>query len=148
MAALVLDPSPRDFTSAEEMRDIDDDRMFNSIKFGRRGTAMKPFGGILKDAEIKDLIAFVRHTFIEKKAGNILYHSPENHWEGFQAKYPEAIGYFLYHGDESELTEELKLGKKFFDNSCVTCHLTRKRSGTGGDISFSPASDGGQEAIP
>lgn len=126
------------------MRGIDDDRMFKSIKFGRPDTAMKPFGGILKDTEIKELIAFIRHTFIEKKAGNILYHSPENDWEGFQAKYPEAIRYFLYQGDESGLTEELKLGKRFFETSCVTCHLTRKRSGTGGAIRFNPTGDVGQ----
>jgi mono/diheme cytochrome c family protein len=123
------------------MREIDDDRMFRSIKFGRPETAMKPFEGILRDIEIKSIIAFIRHTFIEKKAENILYHSPENQWEDFQQKYPEAIAYFLYQGDESELTEELEIGKMYFDTTCVSCHLVRKRPGPGEGLRFHTEGD-------
>ena len=89
---------------------------------------MKPFGGILKDSEIKGLIAFIRHAFIEKREANILYHSPENQWYDFQKKNPEAIAYFLFKGSEEELTDELKIGKKLFDTSCVACHLVKERS--------------------
>ena len=110
------------------MAEIDDERMFQSIKFGRPKTAMKPFGGILKDKEIRELIAFIRHMFIEKNETNILYHSPENQWYDFQEKNPEAIAYFYYQSGEGELTDEMKIGKKLFDTSCVACHLVRKRS--------------------
>lgn len=110
------------------MRGIDDERMFQSIKFGREKTAMKPFGGILKDGEIKTLIAFIRYTFIEKNATNILYHSPENQWYDFQKKNPEAIAYFLFQDGEGELTDEMIIGQKLFDTSCVACHLITKRA--------------------
>lgn len=113
------------------MRGISDERMFQSIKFGRPATAMKPFGGILKDDEIRALIAFIRYTFIDKNETNILYHSPENQWYDFQKKNREAIAYFLFRGSEKELSDELKIGKKLFDGSCVSCHLVRRRSAPG-----------------
>ena len=113
------------------MRGIDDKRMFQSIKFGRPNTGMKPFGGILKDNEIRELIAFIRHTFIEKNEVNILYHSPENQWYDFEEKNREAIAFFLFQGSEDELTDEMKIGRMLFDSSCVACHLVRKRSAPG-----------------
>ncbi len=119
------------------MRGIDDERMFQSIKFGRPNSAMNPFGGILKDREIRKLIAFIRHVFIEKKETNILYHSPENQWYDFQKKNPLAVAYFYFQGDEGKLTDEMKIGKKLFDASCVACHLVRKRSAPGEKAIFS-----------
>lgn len=113
------------------MLGIDDERMFQSIKFGRPKTAMKPFGGILKDGEIRGLVAFIRYMFIEKNETNILYHSPENQWYDFQKKNREAVAYFYFQGDEGELTDEMKIGKRLFDTSCVACHLVRKRSAPG-----------------
>ena len=135
-AALVLNPSPRNFTNPDEMIDIHANHMFESIKFGRQDTAMQPFGGILKDEEIKNLVLFICHTFIDKNEPNILYHSPDNQWFDFQKKYPIAIRYFLFKGDEGNLSEELKKGKSIFNSTCVACHLTRKREEPGENLLF------------
>lgn len=129
MAANVLSPRPRNFTDDSEMKLIDNSRMFYSIKNGRDGTAMKPFKEILTDTEIKSVAAFIRYAFIEKRFKNINYHSPENQWYDFEKKYPEAIRYFLYNGEENNLSEELKAGKRIFESTCITCHLTKKESG-------------------
>ena len=120
------------------MRGIGDRRMFQSIKYGRPGTAMKPFSGILADSEIDAVIAFIREVFVEKRGENIRYHSPENQWGGFEDKYPEAIRYFLYRGDERNLTEELARGKRIFRSSCVTCHLKREGDAEKGVPYFKP----------
>ena len=111
------------------MKLIDNRRTFYSIKNGRDGTAMKPFKEILTDHEIESVIAFIRHAFIEKRFENIRYHSPENGWHDFEVKYPEAIRYFLYNGEEDHLSEELKAGKRIFESTCITCHLVRNREG-------------------
>lgn len=100
--------------------------MFNSIKNGRDGTAMKPFREILTDNEIESVIAFIRYAFIEKRFENIRYHSPENGWYGFEKKYREAVNYFLYAGKEDQLSEELITGKRIFESTCITCHLTKE----------------------
>lgn len=112
------------------MKLIGNSRMFYSIKNGRDGTAMKPFKEILTDAEIKSVTAFIRYAFIEKRFRNINYHSPENQWYDFEKKYSEAIRYFLYNGDENNLSEELRAGKRIFESTCITCHLTKKETGS------------------
>lgn len=125
MAANVLSPKPRDFTDPDKARQLSDHRIFDSIKNGRNGTAMKPFKGILSDKEIESVAAFIRHAFIEKRFENIRYHSPENGWRDFEDKYPEAIQYYFYRGENERLPENLKIGKRIFESSCITCHLAR-----------------------
>lgn len=125
----MLAPQPRNFTDPTEMKGIDDRRMFLSIKKGRQGTAMKAFNGILADEEIESVAAFIRYAFIEKRLKNINYHSAENQWHDFEKKYPEAVEYFLYEGDEAHLTEELKTGKGIFESTCITCHLVKGNMG-------------------
>jgi hypothetical protein len=129
LAANVLSPRPKNFTDPSGMKEIDNCRMFYSIKNGRDGTAMKPFKEILTDLEIKNVVAFIRYAFIEKRFKNINYHSPENQWYDFDEKYPEAIRYFLYNGEEEHLSEELKAGKKIFESTCITCHLVKRETG-------------------
>ncbi|MBI4714542.1 MAG: c-type cytochrome, partial [Nitrospirae bacterium] len=138
LAALVLTPRPRDFTDPGAMRGIDSPRMFQSIKYGRPGTAMKPFSGVLADPEIEAVIAFIREVFVENRGENIHYHSPENQWVGFEQKYPEAIRYYFYRGDERDLPEDLARGRRIFRSSCVTCHLKREGEGGEGGPYFKP----------
>jgi mono/diheme cytochrome c family protein len=59
-AAATLNPRPTDFTSGAVMKEIGDARMLKSIKEGRPGTAMVAWGGILKDQDIEDVIAYTR----------------------------------------------------------------------------------------
>lgn len=58
-----FDPRPRDLTDAQYMRGLSDDYLFRIIKMGG-GLFGKPnmpaWGGLLKDEEIRDLIAHLR----------------------------------------------------------------------------------------
>jgi cytochrome c oxidase cbb3-type subunit III len=59
-----LDPKPRDFTDCARMKAITDDTLFTAIKEG--GAAVKlskdmpPWKDGMEDAEIHDLVAYVR----------------------------------------------------------------------------------------
>jgi len=64
-AAAGMTPPPRNFTSATEMKGIDDARLHKSIVEGRPGTPMVGFGKTLKPADIDDVIAYVK-TFLKK----------------------------------------------------------------------------------
>lgn len=126
-AARELNPPPRDFTDTDQMRGLDAQVMFEAVKYGREGTAMQPFQRLLSDREIQSAVAFIQYAFIARKAENIRYHSADNQWVDFDKKYPWASRYLRYEGDDSNLPEELKIGKQTFEVACVTCHLPKKR---------------------
>ena len=140
---MAVDPPPRDFTDPEEMRGIDAARMFQSVKYGRPGTAMKAFATILTDEEISRVVSYARYAFVEGKERNIRYHSAENGWAEFERKNREAIGFFLYEGNLRDLPEELERGKRIFATACVTCHLMRRQGGAAGDV----AVEGEEDAV-
>jgi mono/diheme cytochrome c family protein len=109
------------------MKGIGVGRMFRSIKYGRPGTAMNAFQNVLTDREIEAVIAYIQGVLARRPGGDSAYHSRENRWEGFASKYPEAIRYFLYEGDDGTLSRDLMIGKSVYESSCVTCHLVKKK---------------------
>ena len=64
-AAAGMTPPPRNFTSATEMKGIDDARLHKSIVEGRPGTPMVGFGKTLKPVDIDDVIAYIA-AFLKK----------------------------------------------------------------------------------
>ena len=54
-----LDPSPRNFTCGETMKDISDGQLFWIIKKGSIGTGMMAFSG-MPDNQIWQLIQYIR----------------------------------------------------------------------------------------
>ncbi len=122
-AGATLKPKPRSFTDAKRMRTLSTSTMMDAVKNGRPGTAMQPFATILNDHEIASVVAFIRYAFVDEKAGNIRYHSPNNGWSDFQRKYTSSIAYFFHEGSEDELSPDQEWGKRVFEISCVSCHL-------------------------
>jgi cytochrome c oxidase cbb3-type subunit 3 len=63
-AAAALNPKPRDHTDKETMSKMSDDDLLKVIKNGGasigKSPLMPPWGGALKDDQIKDVIAYVR----------------------------------------------------------------------------------------
>ncbi len=59
-----LDPTPADHSDASYMDALSDEHLFKVVKYGGtavdRSPLMAPWGGTLSDAEIVDVIAFVR----------------------------------------------------------------------------------------
>jgi mono/diheme cytochrome c family protein len=62
--AAALNPKPRDHTDKEYMSKLSDEDLFKVIKNGGasigKSPLMPPWGGTLKDDQIKDVIAYVR----------------------------------------------------------------------------------------
>lgn len=58
-AAMGMTPPPRNFTSAADMKGIDEARLKKSIAEGRPGTPMVGFGKTLKAGDIDDVVAYV-----------------------------------------------------------------------------------------
>jgi len=70
----VLQPPPADLASREQMARFDDTYLFWLVKLGRIGVTeekgfdyMEPFGHVLKDAQIRGIVRYIREAFIEGK---------------------------------------------------------------------------------
>ncbi len=63
-AAAALNPKPRDFTDKALMSQKTDERLFSVIKNGGAANGlsplMAPWGSVLKDDQIRDVIAYIR----------------------------------------------------------------------------------------
>jgi cytochrome c oxidase cbb3-type subunit 3 len=55
-----LKPQPRNFADSVEMARVTEDRIYRAIKEGRPGTAMAPWGQVLSETQIGDLIDYIR----------------------------------------------------------------------------------------
>jgi len=60
-----LNPKPLNFACAETMKDISAGQMFHVIKNGSKGTGMMAYGKTLKDAQIWDVVKYIRSTWVE-----------------------------------------------------------------------------------
>jgi len=58
--ARLLKPRPRNFTDPVEMARVNDDRMYRALKMGRPGTAMAPWGQVLSEPQMGDVVDYVR----------------------------------------------------------------------------------------
>lgn len=62
--APALAVQPRNHTSAKDMSTLSDDNVFKAIKEGGiavgKSNQMPPFGGLMTDAEIHELVAYLR----------------------------------------------------------------------------------------
>ena len=61
-AAATMNPKPRNFTNAADMKGIDDARLHKSISEGTRtpGSAMVGFAKTLKVSDIDDVVAYIK----------------------------------------------------------------------------------------
>ena len=99
--------------------------MIQAVTSGRSGTAMKSFSQKLTQEQIEAVVDFVRQEFMVNKAENTRYHTVENGWpdhQRYSAAFPFALGEIPIDTPGESLTEEQRLGKRVFLQSCVTCH--------------------------
>ena len=131
VAASFLTPSPVDFTSAKAAL-FTPEHIVSVLQNGKTGTAMPSFHNVLTSAEMAQVAAFVMDEFIQRKAPNTRYHTPENGWpdhQRYRAAFPFATGEIPVSRPWEELSEEQARGKRLFLSSCVVCH---DRGGAGG----------------
>ncbi len=125
LAATFLNPKPADFTSISPVT-LTRERMLESIRSGRPGTAMMSFSGVLQPDEIAAVADFVRHEFMVEKAENTRYHTEANGWlnhERYAAAFPFALGEIPLDTPWEKLTPQQAEGKRLFMASCVSCHV-------------------------
>ncbi len=124
LAATYLSPPPANFRAAKPEQ-LDKKTVLEALKQGRPGTAMKAFSGILSEADMNAVAAFVVDEFVKNKAENTRYHTIENGWpdhERYRAAFPFARGEIPLSRSWETLTAEENAGKRLYLASCVSCH--------------------------
>jgi cytochrome c oxidase cbb3-type subunit III len=124
LATTFVEPKPRDFQAADP-REFPPERIERAVRDGVPNTSMKGFKGILTEAQIRDVSAFLRDEFLVRRAKNTSYHTVENGWpnhERYAAAFPFARGEIALDRPEPELTEEQRRGRRLFVGTCITCH--------------------------
>jgi cytochrome c oxidase cbb3-type subunit 3 len=129
LAATYLSPPPADFTRLAPGA-LSRESVIATLHQGKAGTAMRPFSGILNEAEMAAVADFVLDEFVARKAPNTRYHTAENGWpehQRYRVAFPFAIGEIPLTRAWSELTPEEARGKRLFLSSCVSCHDRGRR---------------------
>ncbi len=124
LAASYLSPPPTAFVAAEPA-DFDVARVVDVLRHGKPGTAMKSFAGILPEADLVAVAAFVVDEFVRGKRPNTRYHTAENGWpdhERYRLAFPFARGEIPLSRPWEELSPEEEAGKRLYLGSCVSCH--------------------------
>lgn len=98
--ARLLEPRPRNFADPVEMARVTDDRMYRALKEGRPGTAMAPWGQVLSEPQMGDVVDYIRSLA-----------SPR----------PAALS-----ADQLSL----QIGRRIFDKECAMCHGKDGRADT------------------
>jgi len=133
LAATFLKTPPRNF-QATPASALPLERIAAAVRDGVPGTSMQPFRGILGEADIAAVAAFVDSEFLEKRAPNTRYHTPENGWNGHErhaAAFPFARGDIPLDRDEASLTPREREGRRLFLATCITCHDRAKATDSG-----------------
>jgi cytochrome c oxidase cbb3-type subunit 3 len=124
LASTYLSPRPRAFSETSPAK-LSRERMLDSIKYGRIGTAMRGFDNILNADEIAAVADFVRQEFMIEKAVNTRYHTAANGWPDHQryaAAFPFANGTLALDDPVDKMTPQQRAGRRLFMASCVSCH--------------------------
>ncbi|MEQ1806354.1 MAG: cytochrome c [Burkholderiaceae bacterium] len=140
LAASVLRPAPRDFTSGGA---LPRQAVADAVARGRPGTAMPPFRAVLNDAEIDAVAAFVVDEFVRRRARNTAYHTAANGWpahERYATAFPFASGALAIDAPEHSFSADEQRGRTLYLNACVTCHDRGRVANDGPAWSWRPLS--------
>jgi len=110
--AWYLDPSPRDFTKAAFMNSKPRERFVAAIENGVPGTSMPPWKNVLKEDQVKGVLAYVLATFTKEPQRELKPHNVPD-------KNPVAAS-----------ADSVKHGEQIFLQRCTGCH-GRKEDGKG-----------------
>jgi len=124
LAKSYLNPRPRDFT-AYTKETLSSESMIDAVRNGRDGTAMVNFSSVLSDAEVADVVDYIRQSFMTEQPLSEKYHSAENGWvnhERYASAFPFIQGTISIDTAWEKLDAEQKRGRKLYESSCVSCH--------------------------
>lgn len=140
LAASYLNPRPRDFTAAPA---LGREAILQTLRTGREGTAMKPFAGLLSEAELQAVAAFVEVEFVQLKSPNTAYHTAANGWpehQRFQVAFPFVRGEIALDAPVDSLTARQLQGRQLYLTSCISCHDRARVDDEGPDWTSRPLS--------
>lgn len=122
LAATTLQPPPRDFTATPALTR---ERIVETLRRGRAGTAMTSFSGRLDTNEMQAVAEFVVRRFVQARDRNTAYHTPENGWPDhvrYATAFPFATRELAVDTPAESLTASQRAGRQLFLSSCVSCH--------------------------
>lgn len=117
-AAASMNPPPRDFTSAATRAALTRERMMNSVKNGRPGTAMMSFAARIDDGDIAAVVDYIRQRFMADRGAAVA--NPHAH--AAVAATVDMAAPFA--GGRQGSAER---GAAIYSANCIPCH------GAGGD---------------
>lgn len=133
VAAQMLDPPPRDFTSAEG-RALTREQMIAAVRDGRPGTGMVGFEAVLGQDGIEAVVDYITDRFMAGDPPDERYHTPENGWpahERYRSAYPFATGELPVDVPANELDSDQQAGLRLFMRACISCHSGRAATESG-----------------
>ncbi len=142
LAATYLSPRPRDFTQASPA-ELPASAVLRAVRDGKAGTAMKSFNGIIDEAAMQAVAAFVVREFVRDKAINTTYHTVENGWpdhQRFALAFAFARGELALDTPLEQLDQAQRQGRSMYLTSCITCHDRARVSDEGPAWSSRPVS--------
>lgn len=124
LASTYLQPQPRNFT-ATDPESLSHEQMVDAVTHGRPGTAMVSFASVASSEEIDAVVGYIRDTFMQNSKPDFIYHTRENGWanhDRYAAAFPFASGEIPLDTPWQDLSEEQRVGKQLFMQSCISCH--------------------------
>ena len=124
LARTYLDPKPRNFTTASAQQ-LDFEKMVDAVTFGRPGTAMVSFSSVLSKDDIDNVVNYIRQRFMNNNRPDYIYHTEANGWpnhDRYLPAFPFASGELPLDTPWPQLSEQQRVGKELFMQSCISCH--------------------------
>ncbi|MEK6750514.1 MAG: c-type cytochrome [Pseudomonadota bacterium] len=106
-----LNPPPRNFTDPARRDELTVERMTASVIYGRPGTAMMPFEKRLNTAEIREVVNYIRSTFVPQAEKTPASHPP--------TRFPQVN---MAAPMPNGLRGNIQRGRDFFQGNCFNCH--------------------------
>lgn len=139
-----LNPRPRNFTTEQSRRELARDRMIHSVTNGRPGTAMQPFKSRLNQAQIAQVVDYIRWDFMKLDEKNqpvggappVQAAAPAPSTDPHRGPHDRATSpaapaapaaHEKMSGDmkapmPDDLRGDLNRGREFYMKNCITCH--------------------------
>ncbi|MDH5691867.1 MAG: c-type cytochrome [Gammaproteobacteria bacterium] len=115
-----LTPPPRNFTTPQAKEELSELRMITSVTHGRPGTAMMSFRDRLSDTQIKQVVTYIRSSFMQGEAVSDPHKATAPHPHQVSPPVVQAADMRL--ALPGNLKGDVQKGGVFYMNNCFTCH--------------------------
>ncbi len=107
-----LKPPPRNFTLPGTVDQLSRSYMLDVVRYGKADTAMPGFATQLKDADVANVVDYVRQAFMKQDADITAHQSGSTPVSGLDMEAPLPKG----------LIGDVSRGEAYYRQNCVACH--------------------------